>query len=78
MQDYFAKAACIREIWINVFVSQVQACPSGLHFTTVWFEGGDQVQWILIDCFGFLEIISPRMRHGNQIANHLPGPYRLL
>lgn len=32
----------------------------------VWFEGGDKGRWILMDCFRFLEVISPRMRHGNQ------------
>lgn len=69
MQDYFAKATCIWGIWLNGLVPQILPCPSDFHFTTVWFEGGDKVQWILIDCFGFLDIISPRMHHGNQTAN---------
>lgn len=44
-------------------------CPSHFLFTT---ERGDRVEWILIDSFGFPEIISPRMHQGNWISNSPP------
>lgn len=59
--------------WIDLWHKSIMHCPSHFLFTTPRSERGDRVQWILIDSFGFPEIISPRMHQGNWISNY-PSP----
>lgn len=60
-------------VGIDLWHESIMQCPSHFPFTTLWSERGDRVRWILIDSFGFPEIISPRMHQGNWISNY-PSP----
>lgn len=62
--------------WIDLRIKSIMHCPSHFLFTTLRSERGDRVEWILIDSFGFPEMISPRMHQGNWISNYpSPPPY---
>lgn len=60
-------------VGIDLWHESIMQCPSHFPFTTLRSERGDRVRWILIDSFGFPEIISPRMHQGNWISNY-PSP----
>ena len=61
-------------VGIDLWHESIMQCPSHFPFTTPRSERGDRVRWILIDSFGFPEIISPRMHQGNWISNYTSPP----
>lgn len=73
MHDYFACGGSCRR-----FLRHKPRTVLQISTTTAWFERGDKVQWILMDRFGFLEMISPKMHQGNRISNYPSHPPCLL